>query len=107
MPLQLPPPAAASDAPAQVASATPSPAPSRQGHAKLACRVNTDGTLSECRVLDESPKGLGFGAASLRMSRMLRVKPAIRDGKPLAGSIVFPMTWKIEDGPAPPPAPPR
>ncbi len=46
------------------------------GHADIRCRVGSEGDLLACSVLDETPSGLGFGSAALRLSSSYRVQVA-------------------------------
>ncbi|MFJ6025552.1 hypothetical protein ACIQC9_13255 [Brevundimonas sp. NPDC092305] len=39
-----------------------------EGYARIACGVAATGALENCRVIEESPVGLGFGAAALSVS---------------------------------------
>lgn len=40
------------------------------GRAVLDCQANDDGTLSDCKLLSELPKGYDFGVAALRMAKV-------------------------------------
>lgn len=40
---------------------------------RLGCEVQPDGSLSDCRILDETPRHQGFGRASLQAARGARV----------------------------------
>lgn len=55
----------------------------RGGQATLACRVRLDTTLSDCRVVDETPHGMGFGQAALAASRYFRFRPPTQNGAPI------------------------
>lgn len=55
------------------------------GRATLVCRVRLDTTLSDCRVVDETPAGLGFGPAALAAARYFRFRPPTQNGAPLDG----------------------
>src|SRR3954468_24234190 len=35
------------------------------GYARITCLVKVDHTLADCKVVDEGPVGLGFGAAAV------------------------------------------
>jgi TonB family protein len=98
-PTAEPPPPTAEPPPPATAPAVAVNAP-REGHALLRCTVTPQGKFSDCRVLKETPPGLGFGAASLRMSKLLTVTPPLRDGLPVAGVMTFPMTWRLPPTPA-------
>lgn len=55
------------------------------GRATLACRVRLDTTLSDCRLVDETPRGMGFGQAALAASRYFRFRPPTQNGAPIDG----------------------
>lgn len=57
----------------------------RGGQATLACRVRLDTTLSDCRLVDETPPGMGFGQAALAVSRYFRFRPPTQNGAPIDG----------------------
>lgn len=53
------------------------------GLAVVSCRIRVDTRLEDCRVLEESPAGEGFGAAGVRAAQDLyRFRPAMIDGRP-------------------------
>jgi TonB family protein len=72
------------------------------GHARIECRLSDDGVLTDCKVLSETPPGLGFGQAALEVSSRFQMRPGSRDGRPIAGSIIVPITFA---SPASAPAP--
>ena len=51
------------------------------GVAWLGCQVDAANRARHCRILGERPRGLGFGAAGLRFSRLFRIRPPQRDGR--------------------------
>lgn len=55
------------------------------GRATLACRVRLDTRLEACRIIDESPPGLGFGQAALAASAYFRFRPPTEGGAPVGG----------------------
>lgn len=66
----------------------------KRGYAMLSCIVEESGALSDCRVVEETPAGLGFGEASLQLSKSVRMKQVGADGKPTSGAAVrFPLAW--------------
>ncbi|MNE07627.1 Gram-negative bacterial tonB protein [compost metagenome] len=55
------------------------------GRASIACRIRLDTRLEDCRVVDETPPGRGFGQAALAASPYFRFRPPTRDGRPVEG----------------------
>ncbi len=76
------------------------------GHATITCRAMADGRLEDCHVAEEDPVGLGFGAATVRAAVYFRVKPAMKDGRPVEGRITIPLRWQADGRYAPPVAAP-
>ena len=72
----------------QIRAAHPPNARSRYGRVELSCLIRLDERLEGCRVVDEDPPGLGFGAAGLRVSRYFRFRPPTEDGQPVEGQRV-------------------
>ncbi len=70
------------------------------GRATVTCVVGINGALRDCKVVSEWPVGLGFGAAVERMAvREFRMKPMLRDGKPVDGGTVrIPMVFLVGSG---------
>lgn len=58
------------------------------GQAVLSCRIRLDTRLEGCRVVDEAPPGMGFGAAALAAAIYFRFQPPTRDGVPVDGQEV-------------------
>jgi protein TonB len=52
------------------------------GTAILACRVDSRQRARRCRILGETPRGYGFGAAALETVRLGRIAPVTRGGVP-------------------------
>ena len=66
------------------------------GQVTLDCIVNGDGRLS-CAVTAEDPIGYGFGDATLRAAREMRVARETSDGQPTAGGRVGrTVRWRTE-----------
>lgn len=64
---------------------------------RLDCRVLSSGAVGDCRVINETPVGQGFGPGALELSRQFKMKPLDRNGRPVAGRpIRLPIRW---DGP--------
>lgn len=67
------------------------------GTAKVTCNVSEAGDLVDCKVLSESPVGYGFGEAGLSMTKLFKLSPELRDGKPVAGDkFTSSFDWHME-----------
>lgn len=77
--------------PAQVVAAHPLPLAEGRpsGQVALSCRVTETGTLVDCGVASETPVGVGFGAAALKLAPSFRMKPTTPDGAPVTGASVW------------------
>ncbi|QQQ18456.1 TonB family protein [Brevundimonas vitis] len=56
------------------------------GRGLITCRIRLDTRLEDCRLVEESPPGRGFGAAALATAANFRFRPPTIDGEPLAGA---------------------
>ena len=61
------------------------------GSARLDCDVRQDGSLTDCRVSEENPSGMGFGDAALSVAHLFRLAP--QTGKPGPADLVL-QWWK-------------
>lgn len=72
----------------------------RSGEAVIACRVQLTRHVHDCRVLAESAAGLGYGTAAIAASRIFRVYPPRRNGKPVDDAWVgIPVVWIVKPPP--------
>src|SRR5262249_20605410 len=55
------------------------------GLSTIACRVSPAGSLDDCTVASEQPRGFGFGRAALELAPYFRMDPADASGRPVAG----------------------
>lgn len=69
----------------------------QDGKATISCEITTQGALRNCEVVSESPAGAGFGAAALTLSSQFLMKPAIKDGKPVASGVRIPLNFEMQD----------
>lgn len=61
------------------------------GAADLVCTVGRGGRMTDCAILGESPRGLGFGAAARQLAREMRSV-----GVPAGTELRFPITFAAE-----------
>lgn len=52
----------------------------KSGEATLRCSVSETFGLTACKLVSESPRGYGFGAAGLQLAQSFRMKPTTLDG---------------------------
>ncbi|MEJ2818551.1 TonB family protein [Caulobacter sp. CCG-8] len=76
--------------------------PPANARATIACKVNVEGFLRDCKVVQQVPENMGFGAAALQLSSLFRMKPKIRNGKPKETEVTIPVVWSgFENMPQP------
>ncbi len=68
------------------------------GQATITCQAEIDGRVDECRIVSETPAGVGFGAATLRAAAYFTMNPATLDGKPIRSSVTIPLNWQLGPG---------
>lgn len=74
----------------------PRAARTRYGNAAMSCVVRLDQRLEDCQVISETPPGMGFGAAALRLSGQYRALPPTENGQPVEGQrLVFGIDFGI------------
>lgn len=66
------------------------------GRATVTCQVKQNGTLVDCSVESEDPPDMGFGDATIRASRLFKMRPQIEYGQPVdGGTFRFSLDWKL------------
>lgn len=69
----------------------------RNGSTSMICRVRRTRTLAGCRLVGETPEGLGFGRAMLDSAQYWRVLPKKIDGRDASdGRIKLTINWVLE-----------
>lgn len=64
------------------------------GKTTISCEVTFQGALAACRIMSETPEGEDFGAASLKVARLFKMKPMTADCDSVAGAKVrIPLVW--------------
>jgi protein TonB len=65
------------------------------GQVLLHCRITVDQKVRGCRVMKEYPRGYGFGAAALKLSKFFRIRPPAAGGVILTETRVpIPVIWE-------------
>lgn len=62
---------------------------SDSGSADLSCTVQADGSVSGCTILNETPVGLGYGAAAVAAAADARLSPRSLEGVAVGGTVRF------------------
>ncbi len=71
------------------------------GAATIDCIVATGGDVMDCHVIEEAPRDLGFGAASLKLADRFRMRATTRSGAPAAGRHVhIAILWRLAEPPS-------
>ena len=66
------------------------------GGATLMCEVIASGSVRNCAVIDEHPKGRGFGEAALASSKHFRLNPRTENGEAIEGARVrIPLVFNL------------
>lgn len=69
------------------------------GRATVQCTVGVDGKTKDCSVLAESPAGVGFGEATIRILNRAQFRPRLVDGRPAESMVRVPFRFVLaEDG---------
>ncbi|MBI1407178.1 MAG: TonB family protein [Caulobacter sp.] len=73
------------------------------GMAEVQCTVRSDGSLTDCELLGESPAGVGFGEGALKLSSKYLLRRPSASQPPIAGRQVrYVLYWTMERHPVAP-----
>jgi len=64
------------------------------GEATISCKISPQGALFDCVVVSEEPAGIGFGQAAIALTPQFLMKPAMKDGQPVASRARIPISFK-------------
>ncbi len=78
----------------------PAASAAHEATAVVQCTVTAQGALSACALVSAPSDRLG--AAAMRATRTLHVKPVMRDGRPADAMVTFPITFRVTDDATPP-----
>ena len=68
------------------------------GTASLNCLVSAAGTLSNCSVASETPRGQGFGRAASSLTPFFRMSPGTVDGQAIDGArVAFTVRFAVSE----------
>ncbi len=73
------------------------------GRAVIRCQVSPQGLLNACEIMSATTPG--FAAATLKLAKSMRARPAMLNGQPIEGVMTLPVVWTLA-GATPPPSPP-
>lgn len=66
------------------------------GSVAMICTVEVNGSVDHCGIQSETPAGIGFGQAAIRMTPAFQMKPQMVDGAPVGGAKVdIPFTFAM------------
>ncbi len=65
------------------------------GRVSLRCRLNTEGRLTMCEILDETPASVGFADAALEAASHARLTPRTVNGAPVGGVVQFGIRFEL------------
>lgn len=58
------------------------------GKAVIRCGVTDEGELRDCKAIEETPPGFGFGDAALKMAPIFKMRPMTSDERAVGGGVV-------------------
>lgn len=70
---------------AELVRVAPRGGPPRPVNVRMRCRIRADSRLEDCRVVEETPPGLGYGPAGLASAAFFRFQPPTEGGRVVEG----------------------
>jgi protein TonB len=77
------------------------PLGTRDAYTRIRCDVRPDGGLRNCVIIEETPKGQGYGRAALKAARYFKMRPRAAGGRPAPRTVIVPIRWVLSDEPTP------
>ncbi|MGH7028332.1 energy transducer TonB [Brevundimonas sp.] len=65
------------------------------GTVRLICQTDEKGRVRACRVAEETPPGVGFGAQAVKAAMRARVRPRLVDGEPTESEVAFTVRYRL------------
>ena len=73
-----------------------------KARAAMTCKVGSDGGLADCGAVSEDPAGYGFGASTLPLAPLFKLRLWGGDGRPVVGGAVrVPIRYDLQQAPPP------
>lgn len=67
-----------------------------EGVTRVRCRTGEDGSVFDCKVKEERPRGVGFGRETVKAAERARVRPRTVDGAPRQSAIEFTTRYHLD-----------
>jgi beta-lactamase regulating signal transducer with metallopeptidase domain len=68
-----------------------------EGRVRLTCTAEADGRLSDCSVVNETPAGVGFGAAAIEAAESSRISTEMIDPATDRPTVTFGVRFRLPD----------
>lgn len=68
----------------------------QEGRAFIRCSITAEGRLTACTVPEETPPGMGFGEAALKLAPLFRMEGLSQEGRSVAGgTVMIPIVFRL------------
>lgn len=68
-----------------------------EGTVVVECRANPDGSLKDCIIISETPRGQGFGRAALQSTRRSRLSASSVEAAGADATVRFTVRFRLPD----------